>query len=119
MTTLEAILRNPPKPVLVTDRFSESHHGWKYVAFGRTAGCTCRLVPSATSVNRPRSRADPRINPTAAATKCSRGIRNTVGFGGTRVGELFNDRPRHVGRHAVRELNHAPRAGMHFAPLPR
>src|SRR5215468_6696984 len=32
---IEANLRNPPQPVLVTDRFPrDGHHGWKYIAFG-------------------------------------------------------------------------------------
>ena len=32
---IEANLRNPPKPSVVTDRFPrETHHGWKYIAFG-------------------------------------------------------------------------------------
>ena len=32
---IEARLRNPPNPVVVTDRYpKDSHHGWKFIAFG-------------------------------------------------------------------------------------
>ena len=32
---IEANLRDPPKPVVVSDRFPhDGHHGWKYIAFG-------------------------------------------------------------------------------------
>src|SRR2546422_7730689 len=32
---IEQRLANPPKPVIVTDRFPhETHHGWKFLAFG-------------------------------------------------------------------------------------
>ena len=32
---IEQRLANPPKPVIVTDRFPhETHHGWKFIAFG-------------------------------------------------------------------------------------
>jgi len=32
---IDTQLRNPPKPVLITDRYpKESQHGWKFIAFG-------------------------------------------------------------------------------------
>ena len=34
LDAIETSLRNPPKPVVVTDRFPrEGHHGWKYIGF--------------------------------------------------------------------------------------
>jgi glucose/arabinose dehydrogenase len=33
--SIESLLENPPKPVLVTDKLpKKEHHGWKYIAFG-------------------------------------------------------------------------------------
>jgi len=41
---IEPAAANPPKPVIVTDPFPhETHHGWKFIAFGLTASSMCRV----------------------------------------------------------------------------
>ena len=119
---IERRLDAPPKPVLVTDRFpKETHHGWKFIAFGPDGklyvpvGAPCNICEP-----------DPdryanltRMNPDGSAPEVfARGIRNSVGFDwdpATR--ELwFTDNGRDMlGDDAPPdELDHAPKAGMHF-----
>jgi len=80
---IEAQLDARPKPAVVTDRYPrETHHGWKFIRFGRTAGCT--------SVGAPCNICDPdparyalisRIQPDGSGYEVfARGVRNSVGF---------------------------------------
>ena len=118
---IEASLRNPPKPVLVTDRFPrEEHHGWKYIAFGPDGWL---YVPVGAPCNVCEPDADhallSRIRPDGSGYEVfARGIRNTVGFDwDPRTGELwFNEHGRDMMGDDMPscELNHAPKAGMHF-----
>ena len=119
---IEANLRNPPKPVLVTDRFPrDEHHGWKYIAFGPDGWL---YVPVGAPCNVCEPDADryaliSRIKPDGSGYEVfARGIRNTVGFDwDPRTGELwFNDHGRDMMGDDLPscELNHAPKAGMHF-----
>lgn len=119
---IEKRLENPPPPAIVRDTFPrESHHGWKFIAFGPDGklyvpvGAPCNICD-----------ADPdryanimRMNADGSAPEVfARGVRNSVGFAwhpGTQ--ELwFTDNGRDwLGDDSPPdELNHAPRAGMHF-----
>ncbi|HTY79355.1 MAG TPA: PQQ-dependent sugar dehydrogenase, partial [Candidatus Bathyarchaeia archaeon] len=112
----------PPKPVVVTDRLpKDRHHGWKFIAFGPDGklyvpvGAPCNICEP-----------DPdryanimRMNPDGSELETfARGVRNTVGFDwDPRTREMwFTDNGRDwLGDDAPPdELNHAPRAGMHF-----
>jgi glucose/arabinose dehydrogenase len=119
---IEARLDSPPAAAVVTDKLpSETHHGWKFIAFGPDgqlyvpvgAPCNvCERDPSRYAL----------INRMAAdgskAEVFARGVRNTVGFDWhPETGELwFTDNGRDSLGDDVPadELNHAPRAGMHF-----
>ena len=119
---IEARLDSPPAAVVVTDKLpAETHHGWKFIAFGPDGqlyvpvGAPCNVCER-----------DPNryalINRMAAdGSKLevfARGVRNTVGFDWhPETGELwFTDNGRDSLGDDVPadELNHAPRAGMHF-----
>ncbi len=119
---IEANLDAPPKPVLVTERYPrEGHHGWKFIAFGPEGKL---YVPVGGPCNV--CEADPeryalisRINPDGSGYEVfARGVRNSVGFDwDPRTKELwFNDHGRDMLGDDLPscELNHAPRAGMHF-----
>ena len=119
---IEARLEHPPVPVVVTDRYpSDRHHGWKFIAFGPDgwlyvpvgAPCNVCLPPG------PLHETITRMKPDGSAIEVfARGVRNSVGFD-WRPGSqdlwftdngrdwLGDDRP-------PDELNHAPKAGMHF-----
>ncbi|HXX12174.1 MAG TPA: PQQ-dependent sugar dehydrogenase [Burkholderiales bacterium] len=119
---IETNLRSPPQPVLVTDRFPrDGHHGWKYIAFGPDGwlyvpvGAPCNVCEP----DPERYALISRIRPDGSGYEVfARGVRNTVGFDwdpATR--ELwFNDHGRDMMGDDLPscELNHAPRAGMHF-----
>jgi glucose/arabinose dehydrogenase len=114
-------LADPPEPVVVTDALpSDGHHGWKHLEFGPEGdlwvpvGAPCNICdegdPYATLL---------RMDPASGDyTVFARGIRNTVGFDfHPDTGELwFTDNGRDWMGDDVPpcELNHAPRAGMHF-----
>jgi glucose/arabinose dehydrogenase len=118
---IEANLAAPPKPVVVYDKYpSDKHHGWKYIRFGPDGwlyvpvGAPCNIcerdAPYETIT---------RLKPDGSAMEVfARGVRNSVGFDwdpGTK--ELwFTDNGRDLLGDDVPpdELNHAPKAGMHF-----
>ena len=119
---IENRLADPPKPVIVTDRLpKDRHHGWKFIAFGPDGklyvpvGAPCNICEE-----------DPdryanimRMNLDGSGLEVfARGVRNTVGFDwDPRTREMwFTDNGRDwLGDDAPPdELNHAPRAGMHF-----
>jgi glucose/arabinose dehydrogenase len=118
---IENRLANPPAPVVVNDRFpTETHHGWKFIAFGPDGklyvpvGAPCNICEP-----------DPdrfanimRMNRDGSGLEVyARGVRNTVGFDwdprnsemGSRItaATLGDDIP-------PDELNHATKAGLHF-----
>ncbi len=113
---------SPPPPVTLRDDLPrETHHGWKFIAFGPDGklyvpvGAPCNICEP-----------DPdryanimRMNADGSGPEVfARGVRNTVGFAwhpGTR--ELWftdNGRDRLGDDVPPDELNHAPRAGLHF-----
>lgn len=118
---VESKLDNPGEPeVLVDDYPTDTHHGWKYIAFGPDGklyvpvGAPCNICESdeiyATIT---------RIDPDGTNREIvQRGIRNTVGFTWHPVsGEMwFTDNGRDMMGDDIPacELNHAPRDGMHF-----
>jgi glucose/arabinose dehydrogenase len=119
---ITARLRNPPEPAVVTDRFpGETHHGWKFIAFGPDGklyvpvGAPCNVCEP----DPDRYALISRIDPDGSNYEVvARGIRNTVGFDwDPRTGELwFNDHGRDMMGDDMPsdELNHAPRAGLNF-----
>ena len=119
---IEANLKNPPKPVVVFDRLPrEGHHGWKFIAFGPDGwlyvpvGAPCNICETNPDVYA----AIHRMKPDGSQFEVfARGIRNTVGFDwDPNTGELwFNDHGRDMMGDDLPscELNHAPKAGLHF-----
>jgi glucose/arabinose dehydrogenase len=118
---IETKLKSPPSPVVVNADFpKDTHHGWKFIAFGPDGwlyvpvGAPCNICDPA-----PVYAAIHRIKPDGTGLETvARGVRNTVGFDWhPRTKELWftdngrdwlgDDRP-------PDELNHAPRAGLHF-----
>ena len=122
LDAIETSLRNPPKPVVVTDRFpKETHHGWKYIAFGPDGwlyvpvGAPCNVCEP----DPERYALISRIRPDGSDYQVyARGIRNSVGFDwDPRTGELwFNEHGRDLMGDDMPsdELNHAPKAGLNF-----
>ena len=119
---IENDLSNPPRPGLVYDDYpTESHHGWKYIAFGPDdklyipVGAPCNICKS-----------DDRVF--ASITRMNRdgsgmeivadGVRNTVGFDWhPATDELwFTDNGRDMmgDNYPPCELNRVARAGLHF-----
>jgi glucose/arabinose dehydrogenase len=118
---IETSLPKPPKPALVYDKYpTDRHHGWKFIRFGPDGwlyipvGAPCNVC----------DREDPystitRLKPDGSAMEVvARGVRNTVGFDWhPETKELwFTDNGRDMMGDDVPpdELNHAPKAGMHF-----
>ena len=118
---IEASLPKAPKPVLVYDKYpTDRPHGWKFIRFGPDGwlyvpvGAPCNVC----------DREDPyatitRLKPDGSAMEVvARGVRNTVGFDWhPKTKELwFTDNGRDMMGDDVPpdELNHAPKAGMHF-----
>ena len=119
---IEEHLRNPPKPVVVIDDLPrERHHGFKPLRLGPD-GMLYVATGSPCNVCEPQERFGviSRFDPAAPGRRevYAKGIRNSVGFDwDPRTKELWftdngadnmgNDVP-------ADELDHAPRAGMHF-----
>ena len=119
---IEDRLETPPKPVVVTSAFPrETHHGWKFIAFGPDGWL---YVPVGAPCNSCEPDADRYANIMRLRTDGSgletfaRGVRNTVGFDWhpeTRA-LWFTDNGRDLMGDDLPddELNVAPRAGLHF-----
>jgi len=119
---IDAHLNDPPKPVVVTDSLpTETHHGWKFIAFGPDGklympqGAPCNVCLK----DRDRFGMIGRMDPDGSHYEVvARGIRNTVGFAWHPVThELwFTDNGRDLMGDDVPDdkLNRAPRAGMDF-----
>jgi glucose/arabinose dehydrogenase len=119
---IEQRLDNPPAPVVVYDQYpTDTHHGWKYIAFGPDGklyvpvGAPCNICEQ----ENPVYASITRMNADGSGMEVvQRGIRNTVGFTWhPQTGALwFSDNGRDwMGDDMPAcELNHAPRDGMHF-----
>lgn len=115
-------LENPPKPAIVRDDLpTETHHGWKFIAFGPDGwlyvpvGAPCNICEP----NPDRYATILRMRPDGSQLQTfARGVRNTVGFDWhPATGELwFTDNGRDLMGDDLPpdELNHAPKPGMHF-----
>ena len=118
---IEARLADPPEPVVIHDDLpTESHHGWKFIAFGPDAklyvpvGAPCNVC----------QRGDPyatilRMTPNGENLEVyARGVRNSVGFDWhPQTGEFwFTDNGRDLLGDNVPpcELNRAATSGLHF-----
>lgn len=119
---IEQRLDNPPEAVTVTDQLpTETHHGWKFIAFGPDGKL---YVP----VGAPCNICDPdseryaniqRMNEDGSGREVfAKGVRNSVGFDWhPQTKELWfteNGRDLLGDDMPPDELNHAPRAGLHF-----
>ncbi len=121
-TGIESKLGNPGKPEIVYDKFpTESHHGWKYIAFGPDGklyvpvGAPCNLCES----KEPIYAGIHRMNADGTGLELfASGVRNTVGFTWHPDSKeiWFTDNGRDMLGENVPpcELNTAPKAGMHF-----
>lgn len=119
---IQTNLRARPKPTVVTDRFPrDGHHGWKFIAFGPDGklyvpvGAPCNVCEP----DPDRYALISRIDPDGGNYEVfARGIRNSVGFDwDPRTKEMwFNEHGRDMmgDDMPADELNHAPKAGMHF-----
>ena len=122
LDSIESKLENPPKPVVVYDKFpKEEHHGWKFIAFGPDGklyvpvGAPCNVCEKEDPIYASMTR----MNADGTGLEIyAKGIRNSVGFAWhpsnnqlwfTENGRdnLGNDVP-------ADELNTATKAGMHF-----
>ena len=119
---IERRLELPPAAVVVTDRLPvETHHGWKFIGFGPDGklyvpvGAPCNICEP-----EPQRYANLlRMNADGSGSEVfAHGVRNSVGFDWQpQTRELwFTDNGRDMlGDDAPPdELNHAPRAGIHF-----
>jgi glucose/arabinose dehydrogenase len=119
---IEQHLDHPPAPVVVTDKLPrDTHHGWKFIAFGPDGklyvptGAPCNICEPDSQ----RYAQIARMNADGSGLEVfARGVRNSVGFDWQpQTRELwFTENGRDLlGDDAPPdELNHAPRAGMHF-----
>ncbi|MBI2307691.1 MAG: sorbosone dehydrogenase family protein [Rhodocyclales bacterium] len=115
-------LDRPPPPVVVRDDLPrETHHGWKFIAFGPDGwlyvpvGAPCNICEP----DPERYAAILRLRPDGKELQTfARGVRNTVGFDWHPAsGELWftdNGRDWLGDERPPDELNRAPKAGMHF-----
>ncbi|MGM0428221.1 MAG: PQQ-dependent sugar dehydrogenase [Thermodesulfobacteriota bacterium] len=115
-------LADPPKPVVVNDQFPrDSHHGWKYIAFGPDRklyvpiGAPCNVCLK----ENPKYASIMRMNADGSDLEIfAQGIRNTVGFDWHPVSGVlwFTDNGRDwMGDNRPPDiLARAPQPGMHF-----
>jgi len=117
---IEDQLQQPPQPEIVSDSFPDkTHHGWKYLRFGPDdmlyvpVGAPCNICDEAGFAQVRRIPVDGSAQEVYAG-----GLRNTVGLAfHPETGELWmtdNGRDMLGDDLPADELNHAPRAGMHF-----
>ncbi len=119
---IETMLANPPKPIVVYEKFpADKHHGYKFIAFGPDGklyipvGAPCNVCEPA----KPVYASITRMNPDGSNFEIfAHGVRNTVGFdwNPTTKEIWFTDNGRDLMGNDIPndELNTAPKAGMHF-----
>jgi glucose/arabinose dehydrogenase len=122
LPNIEANLDNPPKPVVVNDKFpSDEHHGWKYIAFGPDGklyvpvGAPCNICESKDEIYASITR----MNVDGSGREIfAKGVRNSVGFTWHPQTKAlwFTDNGRDMlGNDTPScELNTASKAGQHF-----
>ena len=114
--------RSPPAPVPMKNVCpNEAHHGWKFIAFGPDGklyvpvGAPCNICEP----DPDRYALIARVNPDGSGYEVvARGVRNSVGFDWdpTTHDLWFTDNGRdYLGdNQPPDEINHAPKAGLHF-----
>lgn len=119
---IESKLANPPAPTTVKDDYpTETHHGWKYIAFGPDGklyvpvGAPCNICEPERDIYASITR----INTDGSGLEIfAKGIRNSVGFTWHPDSKelWFTDNGRDMLGDNIPscELNYAPKAGMHF-----
>lgn len=119
---IESKLDSPPKPVVVYDQYpTETHHGWKYIAFGPDGklyvpvGAPCNICDPEDEIYASITR----INPDGSGKEVyTHGVRNTVGFTWHPITKelWFTDNGRDMMGDDIPpcELNYAPKKDMHF-----
>jgi len=119
---IESKLDNPGEPTVVFDKYpTESHHGWKYIAFGPDGklyipvGAPCNICDSEDEIFNTITR----MNADGSDMEIvQRGVRNTVGFTWhPETNELwFTDNGRDMMGDEIPacELNRASEDGQHF-----
>ncbi|MBL0743811.1 PQQ-dependent sugar dehydrogenase [Chryseolinea lacunae] len=119
---IESKLDNPPAPVVIKDDYpTETHHGWKYIAFGPDGklyvpvGAPCNICESKDEI----FASITRLNKDGSGREIfAKGVRNTVGFTWHPVTKelWFTDNGRDMLGDDVPscELNLAAKPGMHF-----
>ena len=122
LDSIESRLANPPKPVVVYDKYpGDTHHGWKFIAFGPDGklyvpvGAPCNVCKKSNPVYSSITT----INADGTEMEVfASGIRNSVGFAWHPVTKelWFTDNGRdNMGDNMPEdELNKAPQKGMHF-----
>jgi glucose/arabinose dehydrogenase len=122
LDNIEDHLADPPKPVVVTDKFPDkTHHGWKFIAFGPDdklyvpVGAPCNVCDEKDSV----FASITRMNADGSGLELfAKGVRNSVGFTWhPQTKEMwFTDNGRDMlgDDTPFCELNYAPQTGMHF-----
>ncbi|MFC3414217.1 PQQ-dependent sugar dehydrogenase [Algoriphagus hitonicola] len=116
-------LTNPKFEVVYDGYPTESHHGWKFIAFGPDGmlyvpvGASCNICESEDEIYASITRIDPNsANPTPEIF--AHGVRNSVGFDWhPETGDLwFTDNGRDMMGDNIPEceLNHATEKGQHF-----
>lgn len=119
---IEENLSNPPKPVVVYDDYStETHHGWKFIAFGPDnklyvpVGAPCNICKSQQEIYASITR----MNPDGTDREVvAHGVRNTVGFDWNPLTKelWFTDNGRDMMGDDVPpcEINRLSHVGQHF-----
>lgn len=119
---IEKQLNNPPKPVIINATFpKETHHGWKFIAFGPDGllyvpvGAPCNSCLS----DDPRYATIMRMKPSGENLEIfAHGVRNSVGFAWHPKTNVlwFTDNGRDLLGNDIPadELNNAPKMGMNF-----
>ncbi|GAA4844375.1 sorbosone dehydrogenase family protein [Algivirga pacifica] len=121
-SNIEENLNNPPAPEVIYDQYpTETHHGWKYIAFGPDGklyvpvGAPCNICLS----EDPQYASITRMDPDGSNMEVYvHGVRNTVGFAWhPETGNLwFTDNGRDMMGDDIPdcEVNVATEAGQHF-----
>lgn len=119
---IDTPLKQLPPPTVITDRFpKETHHGWKFIAFGPDGklyvpvGAPCNICEP----DPDRYALIGRLNPDGSGYEIvARGVRNSVGFDwDPATHDLWfteNGRDYLGDNQPPDELNHAAEPGLHF-----